>query len=100
MPNTRLDASRTTANASGKISSNVSPLANLSLNSSVLARKEVSLKDNKDGSSPLISSTMDRIRLISFAFLLPNSFCIKPNKYLNSLNMESISIKYYVSRLL
>ena len=97
MPSTRFEASRTTAKASGKISSNVSPSAKRFLNSCVFAANELSLKLLKLGSKPLISSTMVRIFLISRALLLPINRCIKSNKYLNSLGLYILLYTYSIN---
>src|SRR5215208_5826394 len=57
MPKVRLDASRTTAKASGKMSSRVSPPSSLSRNSSVLARSSSSESFSTSGSRAVTAST-------------------------------------------
>jgi hypothetical protein len=54
MPKTRLLASRTTAKASGKIASSVSPCSIRSLNSAVFAFNSSSLNASSVGSSAFI----------------------------------------------
>ena len=79
MPKTRLAASRTTANASGKISSNVSPLDNRTLKSAVLAARFAELKPTISFSNALILSTMTPISFNSFSFGSPKIFFNKPS---------------------
>src|SRR5918992_300255 len=57
IPNVRLDVSRTTANASGRMSSRVSPRSSLSRNSSVFALKAPSESFSISGSSAETAST-------------------------------------------
>ena len=66
IPNTRREASLMTANASGRISSKVSPFASRALNSLVLFAKEESLSFfNADSCGLIFSSTSCRIFFIS-----------------------------------
>src|SRR5215212_2583240 len=57
IPKVRLDASRTTAKASGRMSSRVSPCASLSLNSSVLSRSSSSERFSTSGSKAVTAAT-------------------------------------------
>src|SRR5215475_6369386 len=70
----RLPASRTTANASGRTWSSVSPFARRCLNSSVLARSSASLKDSMRGSRALMARTVCMYLLISRSLRLPKIF--------------------------
>ena len=68
---TRRPASRTTANASGRRSSSVSPLARRVLNSAVLPRSCSSLSALIAGSNALMSATRGRNRFSSRSFCVP-----------------------------
>src|SRR5574341_422313 len=70
-------ASLTVANASGRRSSIVSPLANLSLNSSVFWRISASVKDIILGSRELIWFTTGYIFFTILSLDVPNTFVKK-----------------------
>jgi hypothetical protein len=95
MPNTLLEASLTTAKASGKMSSSVSPLFILFLNSSVFAFKSSS--DNLEilSSKLFILSTIGFTLLTSLSLYVPNNLLIYPiiKTLLKLLNRVCFSIK-------
>src|SRR5262245_48622289 len=72
----RRPASRTTANASGRRSSSVSPFSSRWRNSAVLPRSCGSVRAWTEGSRELICATAGAIRLSSRSVAVPNTFAI------------------------
>ncbi|MNV75208.1 hypothetical protein D3C71_1684850 [compost metagenome] len=79
IPSVRLEASRTVANASGRISSRVSPFSIRARNSAVLACNCSSDSFTNSGSNPLITSTVFMRRLTSRSLVSPNIFFTSPS---------------------
>ena len=76
MFSTRLPASRTTANASGRRSSSVAPLASRCRNSAVMALSSASDLACMAGSSSPMRATSGRIAFSVRAFLVPKT-CLR-----------------------